>query len=108
MTKIFIDNHTKEMVNNAAKIQGVKKQLYNSILKDAVKTMKENNPHIPLRRLKSYFQSIVTIAKSKIAFKSIAEQSNIYTDEITPCLSNNFLSPLTRNLKIGIINRNKD
>lgn len=36
------------MVNNAAKIQGVKKQLYNSILKDAVKTMKENNPHIPL------------------------------------------------------------
>lgn len=96
MAKIFIDDPIKEMADHAAKLKDNEKQLYGSILKDAVKIMQAYNPHISSKTLESYFQSLVTVAKSKLAFKSVSEKAKKSSSSFTPRLSNILFNPINQ------------
>lgn len=96
MAKIFIDDRIKEMVDHAAKLKDNEKQLYGSISKDAIKIMRAYNPHISSKTLENYFQSLVTVAKSKLAFKSAAEQAKNSSSSFTPRLSNILFNPISQ------------
>lgn len=96
MAKIFIDDHIKELADHAAKLNDNEKQHYGSILKDAVKIMQAYNPHISSRSLESYFQSMVTIAKSKLVFKSAAKKAKNTSSSFTPRLSNILFNPINQ------------
>lgn len=96
MAKIFIEDRIKEMVDRIANLKDNEKQLYNSILKDAVKIMQAYNPHISSKSLESYLQSLVTVAKSNLAFKSAAEKAKNFNPNFTPRLSNILFNPINQ------------